>query len=174
MIAVDDVYFEESLCVVSQRFVPGLFTLRQVMTSACASHDSLEVVDEESAEGCPGVDDAFRKGILPKEWCRLQCQRKVCYFCSIITTCRIDCLGIDLKPLMWRCLAVVLVETDWVEAFGVDVKAELSPESREMIGIAWSSVSFLQGARFLPGIDNFPSVVPYSCKVAKVNGRGVL
>ena len=77
MIAVDDVYFgdvgdggvlfEESLCVVSQRFVPGLFTLRQVMTSACASHDSLEVVDEESAEGCPGVDDAFRKGILPKE-----------------------------------------------------------------------------------------------------------
>ena len=81
MIAVDDVYFgdvgdggvlfKESLCVVSLRFVLGLFTLRQVMTSACASHDSLEVVDEESAEGCPGVDDAFRKGILPKEWCRL-------------------------------------------------------------------------------------------------------
>jgi len=75
---------------------------------------------------------------------------------------------------MWRCLAVVLVETDLVEAFGVDVKAELSPESREMIGVAWSSVSFLQGARFLLGIDNLPSVVPYSCNVAKVNGRGVL
>ena len=83
-------------------------------------------------------------------------------------------MGIDLKPLMWRCLAIVLVETDWVEAFGVDVKAELSPESREMISIALSSVSFLQGARFLPGIDNLLSVVPYSCKVAKVNGRGIL
>jgi len=184
MIAVDDVYFgdvgdggvlfKESLCVVSLRFVLGLFTLRQVMTSACASHDSLEVVDEELAKGCPGVDDAFRKGILPKEWCRLQCQRKVCDFCSIITTCHIDCLGIDLKPLMWRCLAVVHVETEWVEAFEVDVKAELSPESQEMISVAWSSVSFLQGARFLPGIDNLPCVIPYSCKVAKVNGRGVL
>ena len=75
MVAVDDVYFgdvgnggalfEEVLCVVSQGFVPGLLTLRQVMTSTCTSHDSLKIIDEESAEGCLGVNDSFWKGIQP-------------------------------------------------------------------------------------------------------------
>ena len=75
---------------------------------------------------------------------------------------------------MWRCLAVVFVEADWFETFRVDIETEFSSECWESIGVAWSSVSFLEGACFLSGIDNLRGVIAYSCIVAKVSGRGIL
>ena len=64
--------------------------------------------------------------------------------------------------MMWRCLAVVFVEADWFETFGVDVEFEFPFERWESIGVAWSSVSFLESVCFLPGIDNLPGVIAYS------------
>ena len=69
MVAVDDVVFsdvgdggailQEMLRVISQGLILGLFALGHIMTSTYASQDSLEVVDEESAESRPGVDDVI-------------------------------------------------------------------------------------------------------------------
>jgi len=64
---------------------------------------------------------------------------------------------------MWWGFAIILVKANGLEAFRVDVEAELSPECWEAISIGWSPVSFLEGARFLPGVDDVPSVVPCCC-----------
>ena len=108
------------------------------------------------------------------EWCRLQSQWKICDFCNIITTRHVDGLRVDSKPLVWRCLAIVLVETDWFEAFGVDVEAEFLSECWETIGVAWSSVSFLESSCLLPSINDLPGIIPYICIVAEVSRRGIL
>ena len=41
------------------------------MMSTYANHDTFEVVDEESTESPPGVDDVFWEGVQPQELCGL-------------------------------------------------------------------------------------------------------
>ena len=77
MIAADDILLadvgagsallEETSSVVLQGFVPGLFTLCQIVTSTCASDDSLEVVDEDLSESVPGVDGVWGKRVQPQK-----------------------------------------------------------------------------------------------------------
>jgi hypothetical protein len=53
-------------------------------------------------------------------------------------TSDVDYLGVDPKPLMRRGFVVVLVQTDWFEAFWVDIEAEFSPECAEAVRIGWN------------------------------------
>ena len=54
------------------------------------------------------------------------------------------------------------------------MEAELPSESGKSVAVAWNPITFLNGSCLLWGIDNPPSVVPYSCIDAKVSGRSVL
>jgi hypothetical protein len=85
--AVDDVVLrdvrdggadvEEATCVGLQELVTFLFTLSKIVTSACTSDRSLEVVDGDLLESLPGVDGVVAEALQPRVRRRVQSHREV-------------------------------------------------------------------------------------------------
>jgi hypothetical protein len=60
-------HLEESSGVGPQGLVHLQLNMRQVMTSTCSNHGSLEVVDEGPLEILPGVDGVWLEALEPSE-----------------------------------------------------------------------------------------------------------
>ena len=106
------------------------------MMSTCAGDDSLEVGDEELSKRIPRVNGVWRERVQPQKQYGLQGQRKMGDFSGVHATCYLNCLGVDPKPLVRGCFAIVLGEADWFEAVGADVEVELSSERGKSVPVA--------------------------------------
>jgi hypothetical protein len=102
--AVDDVVLrdvrdgganvEEVMSVGPQELVTFLFTLSKIVTSACASNRSLEVVDEDLLEPLPGVDGVVAEALQPRERRRVQSHREVDNLGDVRAPCDLNGRGV--------------------------------------------------------------------------------
>jgi hypothetical protein len=154
--AVDDVLLrdvrdsgtniEEATRVGPQELIMFLFTLGKIVSSTCTGNRSLEIVDEDLLKSFPGVDGVAAEALQPSERCRVQSHREVDDFGDVGAPCDLNGRGVATEPLLGSLLAIVLGDTDWLEALWILVAAETSRESRESITtISTFSFDFFAG-----------------------------
>jgi hypothetical protein len=144
-----------------------LFALGKIVSSTCTGNRSLEIVDEDLLKSFPGVDGVAAEALQPSERCRIQSHREIDDFGDIWAPCDLDGRGVATEPLLGSLLAVVLGDTDRLEALWLLVAAETSRESRESIATV-STFSFDFFACLAPGGDHGAHVATFVDVLAQV------
>jgi hypothetical protein len=82
------------------------------MSSTCAEHGTLEVVDESFVQVFPGVDGVWLEAFEPRERCRFQRHREVDNFDRVGAARHFHGSGVVANPLPWILFAIVLGDAD--------------------------------------------------------------
>jgi hypothetical protein len=107
------------------------------MTSTCAEHGCLEVVDEGFLQVLPGIDGIWLEAFEPGERCRFQRHQEVHNLGHLGAARHFNGGGVAANPLTWALLAIVFGDSEWLELPWAVAGGDVAGESWEAITIVY-------------------------------------